>query len=229
MSNRPRFLPWSLWSLFLLTFMAMKAETTTPVLLSFLLNNFVEDIVNLPINMSRTEIHAAKVAEMYQRVQTLNEYITLKTGTQMNEATMNEHEHDQQTTSAEKDDTYRLLANDTCINTKMHKLSELADDVRVKTICGIGYIDQTMWIDQRQGLLTAFTMSLLSNPTARLIVFMNDVFGHATTVNPATTPTSSTKTNPQGTMTPSTVSLQRANAAIQVTPLVLEIVYIPLT
>ena len=206
------------WLLFLFVFSAVKAETTNPALLAFFLENFVADIINLPINMSRTEIRAAKVAELYQRVKILNEYIALKTGIAMDETSMNEHEHDQQTMTSEKGDNY------TCTNTKMHKLSEWADDTRVRTICGIGYMNQPMWIDQGQGLLAALTMFLLSNPTARLMVFMNDVFDHGTT------PTSSTTTPTTGheRMTPSIASLQRANAAVQVTSLVLPPVYIPL-
>ena len=239
MSNPLRFLLMSRWLLFLFVFSTVKAETTNPSLLAFFLENFVADIINLPINMSRTEIRAAKVAELYQRVKILNEYIALKTGIAMDETSMNEHEHDQQTMTSEKGDNY------TCTNTKMHKLSEWADDTRVRTICGIGHMNQPMWIDQGQGigqgqgLLTALTMFLLSNPTARLMVFMNDVFDQGTTptssTTTTTTPTSSTPTSStttttatHGRMTPSIASLQRANAAVQVTPLVLPLVYFPL-
>ena len=197
--------------LFLILFSIMTAETTNPAFLAFLLENFVEDIVNLPINMSKTEIRSAKVAELYQRVQVLNEYITMKTGIPMDGTSTNEHEHEhaQQSSTAENDgDKDHRLSH-----AKMHQLSEWADDARVKTICGIGYMGQ---VDQGQfGLLTALTMFLLSNPTARLIVFMVDVFEQYPTAT-ITDPISNTPT-PQTINTPSTASLQHANAAVQVT------------
>ena len=90
--------------------------------------------------------------------------------------------------------------------------------------CVVGNMGQLMWIDQGQGLLTALTMSLLANPTARLIVFMTDVFEYGTIPtspdSTATATATATSTNQHVRITPSVASLQRANAAVQVTPLV---------
>ena len=119
----------------------MIAETLpNPAFLAFLLENFVEDIVNLPINLSRAEIRSAKVVELYQRVRVLDEYITTKTSVTSDETTMDDN---QPATIVENDDHCRLRNhnhnhNHTYTDAKMHKLSELADDARVKTICGIG-------------------------------------------------------------------------------------------
>ena len=98
----------------------------------FVCNSHAEDLLHLPFNLSRADIRSIKIALMYKRAQILNLF------------------------NGPYDSMERKIL--TYFDT-LWKLSELADDVRVKTICEVGF---------NRGLSSlAF---LAANPTSRLIV-----------------------------------------------------------
>ena len=133
----PTSFPWS--ALFLCVSLQVLLSTSTDqrsaaffAFEKFVCNSHVDDLVHSPFNISRTDIRSIKIALMYKRAQILNLFDGFD----------------------DSMDRKILTYFDT-----LWTLSEMADDVRVKTVCEVGF---------HKGVSTlAF---LASNPTSRHIV-----------------------------------------------------------
>ena len=111
----------------------------------FVCSSHAEDLLHLPFNISRADIRSIKIALMYKRAQILELF---------------NGPHD-------PSDRKILTYFDTLWN-----LSELADDIRVKTICEVGF---------HKGLSSL--VFLAANPSARLIVLDIVENGHMSNNN----------------------------------------------